>query len=91
MKSQSVKQTIAIHLLPNISRIKENQTMKFGQLIEYDMRNTFLEKSYTKCGRETVPRSFSKRPILSISLDHQSKFLHRWFSLCDKMRAIEIY
>ena len=64
MKSQSVKQTIAIHLLPNISRIKENQTMKFGQLIEYDMRNTFLEKSYTKCGRETVPRSFFKKTKL---------------------------
>ena len=34
--------------------------MKFGQLIEYNMRNTFLEKSYTKCGRETIPRSFTK-------------------------------
>ena len=27
--------------------------MKFGQLIEYNMRNYFLEKSYTKCGGET--------------------------------------
>ena len=27
------KQTIAIHILPNISRRKGNQTMKFGQLI----------------------------------------------------------
>ena len=27
--------------------------MKFGQLIEYNMRNIFLEKSYTKCGGET--------------------------------------
>ena len=44
MTSQPRKQTIAIHILPNISRIKGNQTMKFGQLIEYDMRNTFLEK-----------------------------------------------
>ena len=24
------------------------------------MRNIFLEKSYTKCGRETIPRPFSK-------------------------------
>ena len=23
--------------------------MKFGQLIEYNMRNVFLEKSYRKC------------------------------------------
>ena len=26
--------------------------MKFGQLIEYNMRNIFREKLYTKCGRE---------------------------------------
>ena len=35
---------------PNISRIKGNQTMESGQLIEYNMRNIFLEKSCTKCG-----------------------------------------
>ena len=34
--------------------------MKFGQLIEYSMRNIFLEKSYTKCGRETIPSPFLK-------------------------------
>ena len=44
------KQSIAINILPNISRRKGNQTMKFGQLIEYDKINIFLEKSYTKCG-----------------------------------------
>ena len=48
---------------------KGNQTMKFGQLIECNMRNIFLEKSYTKCGRETIPRPFSKKSKLSISLD----------------------
>ena len=32
------------------------------------MRNTFVEKSYAKCGRETIPRPFSKRSNLSISL-----------------------
>ena len=31
--------------------------MKFGQLIEYNMRNS-LEKSYTKCGEESSPRPF---------------------------------
>ena len=44
MTSQSGKQTIAIYILPNISRSKSNQTMKFGQLIEYNMENNFLEK-----------------------------------------------
>ena len=46
-----------------------NQTMKFGQLIEYNMRNIFLEKSYTKCGGQTSPRSFFEKLKLSISLD----------------------
>ena len=69
MTSQPGWQTIAIHILPNISRSKDNQTMKFGQLIEYNMRNIFVEKSYTKCGGETVSRPFSKKSKLSISLD----------------------
>ena len=38
---------VAIHI---ISRSKGNQTMKFRQLIECNMRNVFLEKSYTKYG-----------------------------------------
>ena len=35
---------------------KGNQKMKFGQLIEYNMRNPFLEKSYSKYDGETVTR-----------------------------------
>ena len=48
--------TIAIHILLNISRSKGNQTMKFGRLIEYNMRKIFLEKLHTKCGGETIPK-----------------------------------
>ena len=44
MTSQSGKQTIAMNVIPNISRNKGNRTMRFGQLIEYNMRNIFLEK-----------------------------------------------
>ena len=69
MTSQSGYQTIVIHILPNISRSKSNQTMKFGQLIECNMRNIFLETSYTKCDRETSPRPFFEKSKLSISLD----------------------
>ena len=47
-----------MHILPDISRSTENKTMKFGQLIEYNMRNIFLQKLSTKCGRETSPRPF---------------------------------
>ena len=69
MTSQPGKQTIAIHILPNISRSKGNQTMKFGQLIDYNIRNIFLEKSYTKCGGETIARPFSEKLTLNINLD----------------------
>ena len=48
MTLQPGKQTIAIHILVNISRGKANQTMKFGQPIEYNMRNTFLKKRTIK-------------------------------------------
>ena len=43
--------------------------MKFGQLVKYNMRNIFLEKSYTKYGGETIPRPFSKESKLTMSLD----------------------
>ena len=49
---------IATHILPNISRNKGNQTKKFSLLVEYNIRNEFFEKSYTKCGRQTIPRHF---------------------------------
>ena len=44
--------------------------MTFGLLIEYNMRDIFVEKSYTKCGGETIPRLFFKKSKLSVSLDH---------------------
>ena len=69
MTLQPGKETIAIHLLPNISRTKGNHTVKFGPLIEYNMRNIFLEASYTKCFGETIRRPFSKKSKLIISLD----------------------
>ena len=70
MTSQPGQQTIVIHILLNISRSKSNQTLKFGQLIEYNMGNIILKKSYTKYGGETSSRPFSGKLKLSISL-HQ--------------------
>ena len=46
MASQPGLKTIAIHILLNISQSKGNQTMKFGQLIEYN-RN-ILQKLWRK-------------------------------------------
>ena len=63
MTSQPGKQTIAIHIMLNISIGKGSQTMKFGQLIEYSMRNIL------KVSGETISRPISKKSKLSISLD----------------------
>ena len=79
MTSQPGQQTIVIHILTNISTSKNNQAIKPGQLIEYNLRNIFLEKSYLKCGGETIPRPFSKKSKLSISHDHYSKVLNILF------------
>ena len=77
-----LKKTIVMHILLNISRSKGNQAMKFGQLIEHNIRNIFLEKSCTKCVREIISRLFYKKSKFSISLD----FLILLFA---KLRTIE--
>ena len=69
MTSQPDYQTVVIHIFSNISRSKGNQTIKFGHLIECNMRNIFLEKSYTKCNGESSHRPFPEKLKLSISLD----------------------
>ena len=56
MKSQPRKQTVTIHTLSNIKWRK----MKFGQLIEYNMRKVYLEQSYIKCVEKLVPKTFQK-------------------------------
>ena len=61
--SQAGKQMITIHILlhilPNISRSKSNQKLKFGQLIEYEVSIIFLQKSCRKRGRGS-----SSRPLV---------------------------
>ena len=64
MTSQSEKKTVAIHISPNITMTKDNQTKKFGQTM----------KSYTEFGEQTILRYFFKKPKLSVSLDLKSKF-----------------
>ena len=59
--------------------------------MEYKMRNISLEKSYTKRGRKTISRPFSKKSKLSISLNQYSKFLYSLFLLYAKLRAIKVY
>ena len=64
--------------------------MKFGQLIECNMINIFLEKSCTKYGGEISPRPFSEKLKLSISLDQVPKILYSLLLLYYKLGAIEI-
>ena len=59
------QQIIAIHILPNISRSKGNQGMKFDQLMQYNIRNIFSGKSHTKCYGEASPRPFYKKIKIS--------------------------
>ena len=70
MASNCRRQTTAIHILPNTSRRKDNQALKSGQLIKYNTISIFLEKPYTICGVETMPRPFSKKSKLSIKIEH---------------------
>ena len=66
MNSQPGK-TIEIHTDQFLK--KTIKAMKLVQLIEHNMRNICLEQSYKKCDGETIPRPFSKKSKLSISLD----------------------
>ena len=64
--------------------------MKFGRLIEYNVRNICVEKSCTKYAGETIPRPLSEKSKLSISLDQECKVLNSLFLLYANLRAIEI-
>ena len=58
MTLQTGKKIVKLHILPSISRSQGNYTMKFGQLIENNMRNIFLEKWYAKCCGDASPAPF---------------------------------
>ena len=57
------------HIAQYLIKSKGNQAKEFDQLIGYNMKNIFLEKSKTKYGGETSPRPFFERSKLSISLN----------------------
>ena len=78
------------HITQYLEKSNGNQSMKFGQLIEYNMTNMFLEKSYAKCGGETIPRPYSKKSNLSIALDQWSKVPYSLFVLFSNLRVNQI-
>ena len=64
--------------------------MKFGQLIEYNLRNIFLGNHTQKVMAKLFPDPFLKKSKWSISLDQYSKVLYILFLLFAKLRTIEI-
>ena len=58
MTSQPGERTITIHILPNISRIKGKQAMKFGQLVEYNKKNVLLQNHAENEAGRLVPDLF---------------------------------
>ena len=64
-----------MHILPNTLKSKGKESIKFDHLIEYNIKNIFLEKSYGKCSGEAIPKPFYKKWKLSISPVQQSEML----------------
>ena len=63
MTSQPRKQTTAIQILPKISKSKDNQdnqAIKFGQLLEYNIRNIFVKNYTENVEAKLFPDSFVK-------------------------------
>ena len=55
MTSSTTKQIITMHILPTVSRSKVNQTSKFGQLIECNVRKNFLRARLHETRSELKP------------------------------------
>ena len=90
MTSKTGKETITIHMLLDISRNKGTQTMKVGQLIEYNIGNNFLEKSGTKCGGKASAKPFSKIQNIYLCITRLT-FIQFSFYFMLKSRPIKIY
>ena len=72
---------------------KDSQRMKFGQLIECNKRNIFLEKSSRKQGRETssgpVFETKTSSPQLSFNTFRQPSIWHKIKASCLKLQTID--
>ena len=75
MTSERGKQIIVIYILLNIWRSKGNRAMKFGKLIEYNVRNIFYLK---------IIHSFSFSQLF-FALGHQSVQKEHWKQIFEQM------
>ena len=80
MTSLTGKQIITVHILLNITRNKVHQTMKFSQLIKYNVTNTFLINHTKNVVLKLVPDSFPKI----------QNYAYLWIKIL-KSRQIEYY
>ena len=60
MTSQTGQQIIEIHILPNISRSKGSQAVKYGQFKKYSIRNILLANHTQNVVKKLVPDPFIK-------------------------------
>ena len=67
MKPETEQQIVTIQVLSNISRSKDTQTMKIGQLIEYTMRKNFF-RSYTR----NMVEKLALDPFIKNQIEHIS-------------------
>ena len=79
MTSQTGTQITAIWILPNIWRHKGNQTMKFGQVMEHNIKNRFLQNHLETKTRRLFPEPFSffQKALYEIKVSGQ----HRTFNM----------
>ena len=88
MGSQTGQQLI---ILSNISRIKDNQTMKLGQLIKHTIRNIFLENHIQNVVEKLVPDSFIKNQNWAYLWIKSLKSFKAGFCCISKSRSTKIY
>ena len=84
-----------MHIMLNISRSKGNQAVKFGQLIEYKVRNIFFEMHAESEARRLVPGVsflffFLKKKLYMISKQVASTFILIYFGRLHLMHTIII-
>ena len=63
---------------PIFQEVKTIRQLNLIELVDYNIRNTFLENSYSKCSEEISRRLFFKKSKISISLDQESEILLRF-------------
>ena len=80
MTSQPGLQITVMHILLNISRSKDNQAMKFGQLIEYKKRNIFFLKIIHRM-RQRNQSPYLKNQVLTCLWINSLKFNTKQFVL----------